>query len=137
MKKPSKLITKERAIELCNAHSKKQEILNRATGKEDNRSTWYSLEDLKLYIAYIEAQGIKKGFKVDGIRFYIGSYPENDSVSGKSNTTTVFLAPTGTKTGQGQPVTLTKNASSPDITEIKPFNFGHDGWPPQSVYPNN
>ena len=137
MKKPTNLISKERAIELSKAHDTKHEAISRVIGKQDNRSTWYSLEELKEYMAYIEAQGREKGYNVDGIRFYVGSYPENDRASGKSNTTTIFLAPTGTKEDQRKAMTVSQESSSPDITEIDPFNFGHDGIPPTGVYPNN
>lgn len=137
MKKPNNLITKERAIELCKAHDTKHAAISRAINAQDNRSTWYSLEELKEYIAYIEAQGREKGYNVDGIRFYIGSYPENDRASGKSNSTTIFLAPTGSKSTEGKAMTVSLESSSPDITEIDPFNFGKGGIPPTGVYPNN
>jgi hypothetical protein len=136
MKKPKNLITKERAIELCEAHAGKHKAISSAIGKQDNRSTWYSLEELKEYIAYIETQGREKGYNVDGIRFYIGSYPENDRISGKSNSTTIFLAPTGNKVTRARTMKMAAPTASPDITEIGPFNFGHDGNPPGSDYPN-
>jgi len=140
MKRPKNLITKERAIELCEAHASKHEAISSAIGKQDNRSTWYSLTELKEYMAYIEAQGREKGYNVDGIRFYIGSYPENDRASEKSNSTTVFLAPTGTKIGRQKigrqkTIAVSQNLSSPDISDIKAFNMGSDGWPPNGVYP--
>jgi len=137
MKKPNNLITKERAIELCKAHDTKHAAISRAINAQDNRSTWYSLEELKEYIAYIEAQGREKGYNVEGIRFYVGSYPENDRVSGKSNSTTIFLAPTGTKANQRKAMTVSQESSSPDITEIDPLNMGQTGWPPHASYPNN
>ena len=137
MKKPKNLITKSRAIELCKAHDKKHAAISRLINTQDNRSTWYSLEELKEYIAYIEMQGREKGYNVEGIRFYIGSYPENDRASGESNSTTVFLAPTGTKATAQKAMAISQNTSSPDITEIEPLNFGGTGWPPHATYPNN
>ena len=137
MKKPKNLITKEHAIELCNDYTPKYKAACKVADKQDSRSTWFSIEELKEYIAYIEDEGKNKGYNIEGIRFYLGSYPKNDKKIDKRNFTTLFLAPTGTKATDQKAMAVSQNTTSPDITEIEPLNFGNTGWPPHATYPNN
>jgi len=137
MKKPTNLITSEEASKLSNDFTAKNKLISKDIGKPNNCSTWYSLADLEEYFAYIKAEGKVKGYDVDGIRFYLGSYAKNARNPEKQKQTTVFLAPTGTKTGVQKTRTVSQNLSSPDISAIEPFNKGNDGWPPNGIYPNN
>ncbi len=135
--KPAHAISKERAITLSNNYTARYDSINRIIGKEDNRSTWYSLKELKAYIAYIEAQGKEQGYAVDGIRFYLGAYGVDDKNPKRQNETTIFLAPTGKKIGAMTERSMSTNPTSPDIITIDAYNFGGNGWPPSGVYPNN
>lgn len=134
--RPDHAITKERAIELSNNYTARYESISQLINKEDNRSTWYSLEELKNYIAYVETEGKKQGYAVDGIRFYIGAYGVDDKNLEKQNFTTIFLAPTGNKIGSMTERSMSPNTNSQDIVTIDAYNFGEHGWPPHSVYPN-
>jgi hypothetical protein len=134
--RPEHAITKEQAVELSNNYTLRYDSVSRVIGKEDNRSTWYSLEELKNYIAYVEAQGKAQGYMVDGIRFYIGAYGVDYKDAAKQNLTTIFLAPTGMKMGTMNERSMSSNQSSPDITEIDAYNLGQNGWPPHKTYGN-
>jgi len=135
--KPAHAISKKRAKLLSNNYNTRYDSISRIIGKKDNRSTWYSLKELKTYIAYIEAQGKKQGYTVDGIRFYLGAYPADEKNPKKQNETTIFLAPTGKKIGNMAEKSMITNPYSRDITTIDAYNFGQGGWPPNGVYPNN
>lgn len=58
-----------------------------AAGKPDNRSSWYSLQDIKDYIALIEVNEPN----VNGIRFYLGVETSKKDPKGL---TTIFMVPT-------------------------------------------
>ncbi len=135
--RPDHAITKEQAITLINNYTARYDTISKLIGKEDNRSTWYSLDELKNYIAYAEAEGKKQGIAVNGIRFYIGAYASDDKNLEKQNLTTIFLAPTGNKIGSMTERSMSQNTYSQDIVTIDAYNFGQTGWPPHSVYPNN
>jgi len=135
--KPAHAISKERAISLSNNYTARYDSISRIIKKEDNRSTWYSLKELKAYITYIEAQGKEQGYAVDGIRFYLGAYPKDDKNPKRQNETTIFLAPTGKKTNAKADKSAGTSLSSPDILTIDAYNFGQGGWPPNGIYPNN
>lgn len=134
--KPEHAITKEQAIELSKNYTARYDSASRLIGKEDNRSTWYSLDELKNYIAYIETQGKEQGYAVDGIRFYIGAYNADNKDADKQNLTTIFLAPTGKKIGTMTERSMSSNPGSEDILTINAYNFGHSGWPPHLSYGN-
>lgn len=135
MERPNNLITTERAIELSSNFKNKNKLISLEIGKPNNCSVWYSLEELETYMAYIKDEAKLKGYTIDGIRFYLGSYSEKEMDSKKQNQTTLFLSPTGSKLGQGKEHTDAQNTTSSDITDIGPLNFGQDGTPPNSAYP--
>lgn len=133
---PKQLITHEFAKQLCSNHSAKK------MNDNDANAVWYSLEELENYINFIKKEGNNKGYEVDGIRFYFGTYPNSEKHGEKAGMTTIFLSPTGHKSGAENNKTInfvTKDASSQsdDITEISPLNYGSMGNPPKMVYPSN
>lgn len=134
--RPDHAITKDQAIALSDNYKARYDGISRAIGKQDNRSTWYSLAELKQYIAYIEAQGNEKKYDVDGVRFYLGAYSTSDKNPDKQNYTTIFLVPTGKKAGAVTKSSAPPVTASPDITDIDPYNLGAGGFPPSGVYPN-
>jgi len=132
--KPAHAISKDRAIALSKNYTARYDSISRVIGKKDNRSTWYSLKELKTYIAYIEAQGKAQGYAVDGIRFYLGAYAKNNKNPEKQNYTTIFLAPTGKKIGVTTKSSAPPITASSDILAIDPYNLGQGGYPPSSGY---
>ncbi|MFK5957501.1 MAG: hypothetical protein QM495_01385 [Lutibacter sp.] len=103
--------------------------------KEDAISSWFSLEELENYIAYVKEEGTKKGITVNGLRVYFGAYSNNVKKQDKKDLSTVFFAPTMAK-----PATLQKSSSlevegSSDIESIDALNGGTFGDPPSKEYP--
>lgn len=140
---PKQLIKAEKAKELNrNYIETRHRLISGSIGKEDANAAWYSLEELENYINYIKKEGKAKGYKVDGIRFYLGAYPNDNSAEG--NMTTIFLTPTGKRTEVQKgsvinlPVTSMQQVeTNPDIEEISPLNYGGMGHPPKAIYPSN
>jgi hypothetical protein len=133
---PSQLISIEKAKELHeNFNATRSHLHKKAMGKEDANALWYSLETLENYIAYIKTEGEKKGYDVDGIRFYFGVYSDSENAD-KAGHTTMFLSPTGnTKKTNVTSKTVASDATiSRDITELQPMNFGTMGNPPKMEY---
>lgn len=140
---PTQLIKSEKAKELNrNYIQSRHRLISGSIGKEDANAAWYSLKELENYINYIKKEGKSKGYKVDGIRFYLGAYPNDNSVEG--NMTTIFLTPTGKRipVQKGSVLnlpnaTMQQTELNPDIEEISPMNYGGMGHPPKITYPLN
>lgn len=109
--------------------------IDKAIGKKDAISSWFSLDDLKEYIAFVEKEGQAKGITVNGLRVYFGAYPKNDHNPGKKNLSTVFFAPTQAKKGSMQKDGIAAVGSSSDIDSIDALNYGTVGDPPSKEYP--
>lgn len=83
-------------------------------------SSWYRLNDLKQYIAYLEKISMEKGIELTGIRIYPASYPKDFSNKEYAGTQTLIFAPTALIGGKndvafeplysekGKPVPITK-----------------------------
>lgn len=113
-------------------------IVENETGKpkhKDAISSWFSLEELKEYIAYVEAEGKAKNMTVNGLRVYFGAYSKNDKKADKKALSTVFFVPTKPKVGSLQKDGLLDDPGSSDIEEIDGLNDGQVGSPPSSGYP--
>ncbi len=67
------------------------------------------------------------GYVTDGIRMYMGVYPDNPEYGDNAGMTNIFLCPTGYEMG-GTPEKL-------DIASIEPMNMGTMGQPPMMDYP--
>lgn len=144
LEKPKQLITKEMAITLnSNYISKRANIITEAIQKDDANAVWYSIEEIEKYIHYVKKQGKEKGYDVNGIRMYLGVYPETEEFGAKKGMTTIFLSPTGKKTKleKGGFLTLQTTAKQEeennDIEELEPLNYGSMGNPPKISYPLN
>ena len=108
-------------------------IVERETGKPNKKdaiSSWFSLEELKNYIAYVES----KSNNVNGLRVYFGAYGKKSDTK-KSNMSTVFFVPTEPKVGSLQKDGIASEAASSDITDIDGLNLGQQGEPPFAEYP--
>ena len=137
---PTQLITTNMAVDLNKRYNEKRSsLIVSDIGKEDANAVWYSLEELENYINYIKTKGTEKGIEVNGIRFYIGVYPD-DAVKykEKAGLTTIFLSPTKKKVSNVLERSLVENSSvqvNVDVTEIEPMNYGGYGNPPKLTYP--
>lgn len=129
-----KKITPEEATALNQNFVKtRAKAIDVAIGKKDAISCWFSIEELKEYINFVEQEGKSKGIAVNGLRIYFGAYAKNENNPNKSNLSTVFFIPTQSKNGALENEFMA--APSSDITEIDGLNDGQYGNPPSAVYP--
>lgn len=128
MAKIKGLITPEEAKQLSEAFTTRCELISKdIVGRPDNRSSWYSLKDIKKYLKHAKKQAKENGYKMNGIRVYCGAYPTQGDEVGYS---TSFIVPTARvvdgKDGGG---------GNGDIPDGDGLNDGDPGWPPNSGYP--
>ena len=129
MPSPTQLITPEFAIELNrNYINTRSNVIRTALGYEDANALWYSIEELENYIAYVKTEAEAIGYIADGIRIYMGAYPNNPEYGDNAGMTNLFLCPTGYP--ESEP------ASKSDIADIDPMNMGTMGQPPMMDYPS-
>jgi len=128
MSKPKGVISPEEAKQLNDAFTPRCELISKDIVKRpDNRSSWWSLDDIRNYLDYAEKQAKELGYVMNGIRVYCGAYP---TVNGEVGYSTSFIAPTaemvdGKDSGGG----------SGDIPGGDPLNAGDPGEPPSGGYP--
>ena len=109
--------------------------IDKSIGKKDALSSWFSIEDLKEYINYVEKEGEEKGITINGIRVYFGAYSNNMKNEEKNNLSTVFLVPTKlSRQGEMQKDGL-RASENPDVEDLDGLNDGGLGNPPSSTYP--
>lgn len=129
--KPKGVIPPLKAKELDKHFNKRHSLISDEIGKKDNRSSWYSLADIKNYLAYAKQQTGELGYTMDGIRIYVGAYGDNDF-------TTMFLVPTGNEKiqkGSLLPTNMLLQKGSSDISDGDVLNMGGNGGPPSANYP--
>ncbi len=99
-------------------------------GFEDTYETWFSLQELKEYIQYLE-ENSPEGQEL-GIRVYYASYPNDatEVIEAKRGTSTVFLAPTARE--------IKEDGSTADSNNynLDPLNNGSVGNPPTIYNPD-
>lgn len=101
----------------------------------DNRSSWYSIEDLENFLALAKQQAGELGYTMDGVRLYLGAHPTVDEVPGY---TTMLLVPTGyEKSSEGNMINsgLQKGGGGNDIGGANGLDQGESGIPPNANYP--
>jgi hypothetical protein len=129
MSKPIGLITPKEAKRLNDAFTKRCELISKEiTKRPDNRSSWFSLEEIKAYLKYAENQAQEQGYEMNGIRIYCGAYP---AVAGKEGYSTSFIVPTA-KIVNGVDASSSDKSDIPDGDGL---NGGQSGWPPSASYP--
>lgn len=121
----NKLISEIKAKELCDNYDTKAINNKNIIGKDDNRSSWFSIVDLKAYITYIENEAKTKNINIDGIRLYMGAYSNNKADVAKKKLSTIFLTATTNDNIANK---------SDDVTSIKGMNLGSIGQPPSKKY---
>ena len=132
---PKGLVKPGEAKALDRAYNLKHRIINDSLFKghkrSDNRSSWWSIEDIQSYINYAENQAGELGYRMDGLRVYLGSHP---NAHGETGLTTMFIVPTGTKnTSKGSLFPF--QGGSGDIEGGDGLNMGGQGDPPGANYP--
>jgi hypothetical protein len=133
---PSGIITPEEAKTLDQAFNSRHQLISDSIVKRpDNRSSWYSLEDMRNYLDYAENETKGMGYTMDGIRLYLGAYPD---VKGQVGYTTMFFIPTGyqaTSKGNMTFLNFLAQGGKGDIPGAPGFNEGEAGHPPSANYP--
>ena len=132
--KPKGVISPAEAKALDHAFNSRHKLISDSVVKRpDNRSSWFSLEDLTNYLKYADSQATSLGYKMDGIRIYLGAHKDEDTLVGY---TTMFLIPTGYKNiSEGSSSFFTTIRKSGDLTNGDGLNDGVSGFPPESNYP--
>jgi len=111
-------ITAEQAKNLNDNWTNLRASANRsAAGQEDNRSSWYSLEDMQNFLNQIK----NDNQDVNGVRFYLGV---NITKQDPSGLTTIFMVPTQNLDGKNK-----------DIKGATGMDMGNHGDPPGANYP--
>ncbi|MFC4722046.1 hypothetical protein ACFO5O_06920 [Geojedonia litorea] len=135
--KPIGVITPAQAKVLdANWTKTRKNAVDSAAGRPDNRSSWWSLEDIQNYLAYAENQAGSLGYEMDGIRVYLGVYP-NSAAEGKADYTTMFVVPTGKKSHSESSFSLfswSMQNGGDNIPGGDVLNDGDPGDPPGSGY---
>lgn len=138
-----KRISPEEAKELNQNFVKTRgKALNKIVEKEEGHphlkdaiSSWFSLEEIKKYIAHVEEQGKEKKITINGLRVYFGAYAKNDKQSKKKGLSTVFMVPTKPFVGAMQKDGLDDGDGGSDVEDIDGLNGGGLGNPPDADYP--
>ncbi|MEM6515246.1 MAG: hypothetical protein AAF688_03610 [Bacteroidota bacterium] len=135
---PSGLITVKEAKTLDRAFDSRHRLISDSIVTReggDNRSSWFALQDVKDFLVYAEKESENQGYTMDGIRVYLGAYPDSDEEAGY---TTMFLWPTGVKKiseGALFNYALQNGGGSPDNPNGPGLNKGNNGDPPQANFP--
>lgn len=132
---PSGIISPKKISSLTQAYDERYNIINDSLFKpkkiEDNRSSWYKLEDIENYIAYAKQQATDNNQTLDGLRLYLGAYPTVDSVPGL---TTLLFVPTGYD-NKSEGSLFSFQGGSGDLKDADGLNIGKEGEPPSANYP--
>ena len=131
MTPPKGLITPKEAQALDIAFDLRHRLISDSiVRRSDNRSAWWSIEDIEAYLAYAKNQANELGYDMNGIRVYLGAYP---TLKNNVGYTTMFMVPTGNPSvsegGRGAIV------GNNDIPGGDGLNDGTDGDPVGANYP--
>lgn len=121
--KPNGVITSEQAKTMDRFFNARHEAMSNCIGQSDNRSSWWSLDDLRNFLTYAENQAEQLGYTMNGVRIYNAAHSEN-------GLSTLFIAPTGCENNGNA-----KMMGSNDIPDCDLFNAGDFGEPPSKNYP--
>ena len=132
MTTPKGIITPAEAKALDVAfNSRHQLISDSIVGRPDNRSAWWSIEDIEGFISLARTQSKALGYDMNGIRVYLGAHVNSGTEVGYS---TVFMVPTGNLSlSEGK--VLSAPPGNGDIPGGNGLNGGEEGDPPPANYP--
>lgn len=89
---------------------------------------------MRNYLKHAETQTQELGYKMDGIRVYLGAYPDTKEKGG--GYTTMFFIPTGMKAlSKGSSIPFNFQNGGEDIPGGDGLNVGGLGDPPSASYP--
>ncbi|MEC3908773.1 hypothetical protein VOI54_17225 [Tamlana sp. 2201CG12-4] len=131
--KPNGVISIDKAKELNNNWTDyRQAAVDSAAQKQgrkkDDRSVFWSIEDIENYLVYAKNQTDSLGYDMSGIRIYLGVYGENAGQL-KKNLTTMFIVPTISKQlaqASMNPMNMGLQNGG-DCPECSPLNAGSGG----------
>lgn len=128
--KPKGVITQTKAKELnANWTLHRKQAVDSAAQKQgrtqDDRSTWWSLKNIEDYLVYAKSQSDSLGYKMTGIRVYLGVYGKNAGQT-KKDLTTMFIVPTGKKSMSEAGGSIGLSSATTDLL-IDPLNDGAGG----------
>ncbi|WP_323787674.1 hypothetical protein [Psychroserpens sp.] len=133
---PSGIIKPAEIKTLTEAYDPRYEAINDSVFKGveggDNRSSWYSLEDLQNFLTLAEKQATDLGYTMNGVRIYPGAHPQIDGVPGYS---TFLLVPTGYENQSEGSMVSALVGGNGDIIGGNGLNQGEEGDPPGINYP--
>jgi hypothetical protein len=134
---PSGIIKPEKITELTQAYNPRYDTINnsvfRGVKENDNRSSWYSLEDLRNFLTLAEEQAKDLKYTMNGVRIYPGAHPAEGNVPGL---TTFLFVPTGYEnTSEGGMLNMSRQPVNNDIPGINGLDNGEAGDPPGTNYP--
>ncbi|MDO6597329.1 hypothetical protein Q4512_10430 [Oceanihabitans sp. 2_MG-2023] len=132
MTTPNGIITPEEAKALDEAfNSRHQLISDSIVGRPDNRSAWWSIEDIESFIKLAKSQSTDLGYDMNGIRVYLGAH---ERTSREAGYTTMFMVPTGTPSlSEGK--VMSAPPGNGDVPGGNGLNGGENGDPPSANYP--
>ena len=130
--KPKGVITPNEARVLDRAFDSRHKLISDSiTKRSDNRSSGWSLVDLRNYLNFAEQEADGLGYVMQGVRVYLGAYPDNGDEVGY---TTMFFVPTGMpKKSEGNMLNFSLQ-SGENIPGGSGFNEGSEGDPPGGNY---
>ena len=92
MTDPKGLISPEQIKKLDQAYNSRHTLISDSLiDTPDNRSSWYSIEEIESYLEYAKNQASELGYTLDGLRLYAGAYPDTEEGPGLM---TMFFVPT-------------------------------------------
>lgn len=123
---------------LSNAYNERHTIINRALNIDDNRSSWYSLDQMRQFLDYAEFKAKGTKHEMDGVRIYLGASGDGKGMTTMFIVPTSSSIPTGEKYSKGSlfNLSLMARAGGGDIPGADGMDYGGNGNPPGSGYPN-
>lgn len=98
-------------------------LITETLGYKDARDFWFSLNDLKAYISYIEANA-PEGSSNLGIRIYNAAYPEGFDERVEPGFSTVYLVPTAVGASAGNGFAPPQNGQNHNLTNLRVMDYG-------------
>lgn len=133
---PKGLITPDQAKTLDQAYNLRYQLISDSivTGRSgDNRSSWYGLSQVRDYLTHAENEAKQLGYTMDGVRVYMGAYPD---LNGKAGYTTMFFIPTGKlNKADATMFNFSMQSTRRDIPGGEGLDMGGMGNPPEANYP--
>jgi hypothetical protein len=77
-----------------------KKALDARSGKEETVSIYYTIQELKQYIGYVERLSKEKNIPLTGIRIFSAAYPEDYKIKEYQKKLTLIFAPTTTIKGK-------------------------------------